>query len=140
MVFITKSLRRFIESKDKSGYRKDIQRKNWNELVYRAEFAIKQLRLLAEIMPNRYTAKVFNEPNLMPLFKAIFQVTEDMTKENRTRLLEMAQVLINILSYDLAPHLAPELYALLKDPNIEKDMIGLKTIWLTRRGYDVKKT
>lgn len=140
MVILTKRLRKFVLSEDKSGYNKPTQRKYYNEITTRAKFAIDQLALIAEKMPSRYTERIFNAKTLMPLFRTILKAPEDITEDDRTRLLEMAQILINILSYDLAPTLTPELYMLLKDARIEKDMVGLKALWLTQRGYNVKKT
>jgi len=139
MVIVTDSLRKFLLSEDKRGYDKDTQRQYYNRLAERSETAIKDLVLLAEKMPSRYTEKIFETSNLMPLFRAIFQAPKDMTEESRTRLLELAQLLTNLINYDLAPYLAPELYTLLKDARIETDMIGIKSIWLTRRGYHVEK-
>ena len=137
---MTKALEKFLLSEDKRGYTKEYQRTNHNRITTRGEAALKELSIIAEKMPMKYVERIFNSSNLEPFFKAVFNASKNMTPESKNRLLITIQVLINIINYDLAPHLAPELYALLKDARIETDMIGIKSLNLTRRGYEVKKT
>lgn len=71
---LTKAMRKFVTSKDKSGYNKS-QQSTYNSRV--EEYIVQALRdlsLLTETLPEKQLETTFNARTLTPFFQALFKL------------------------------------------------------------------
>ena len=121
-MMLTKPMKKFVMSNDKSGYTRAIQKVYEKRITEYSVDAIKDLTLIAQNLDESTHDKIFNDKTLMPLFKAIFKVhykgykdekemsdkEKDMIEKRRKRILNLCFDLLFYLgntstAWDIAP-------------------------------------
>jgi len=114
-MMLTKPMKKFVLSKDKSGYTNATQRIYEKRIMEYSLNAIKDLTLIAQSLDDSVHTQIFNDKTLMPFLKAIFHVgyKEKITKEEREdrrkRILNLCFELLFYLgsrptAWDIAPN------------------------------------
>ncbi|MGD0995243.1 MAG: hypothetical protein ABR909_06940 [Candidatus Bathyarchaeia archaeon] len=79
---LTKRMKKYVESKTKAGYDKHTQTEYDKRLLTYATLALKDLKLLAETLPEEQLKEIFNRENMTPFFQALFLLKDvDMEKD-----------------------------------------------------------
>jgi hypothetical protein len=113
-----KALIKYVTSKDKSGYSREVQRVYNSRIKTDAKQAIKNLTALAEQLPQDQRVEIFNDKTLGPLISAIIlpapeemqqlEVDKELAMKKRQNLLPICYTLISQLNDpNLAHLLAP---------------------------------
>jgi hypothetical protein len=110
-----KALIKYVMSKDKSGYSREVQRVYNSRIKTDAKHAIKNLTILAQQLPQDQREEIFNDGTLAPLFSAIIlptseelkqlEVDKERTFEKRQNLLPICYTLISQLNDSKLAHL-----------------------------------
>jgi hypothetical protein len=91
---LSKTLKKFVVSKDKSGYRQETQNVYYSRVENNALEGIAHLCLIAENHPDERLSKIFTNETLNPLIKAILKaVADDSRAEREARQLKIAIML-----------------------------------------------
>ena len=113
---LTKGMKKYVMSRDKRGYNKS----QYNERIRKyAVKALEDLVLIAKNTPEKIQAQIFNEKNLEPFFKVVFNVETEISDKElkivRHRLLRLFYTLVIALwNNQLDRKLAPHVYKVLK--------------------------
>lgn len=113
-----KALVKYVTSKDKNGYSREVQRVYNSRIKTDAKQAIKTLTLLAEQLPQDQRDEIFNNTTLAPLFRAIIKpapeemqqlfTDKELARKKRQNLIPICYTLIaQINDSNLAHLLAP---------------------------------
>ena len=115
-----KSMRKYVMNDKKNGYSKPVQSVYNNRIGKYAAQALRDLVLLAEKLPEKQRAQIFNEETLTPLMRGIFslrtkqQIDEKEAEERRTRILQLCYGILNeVGSLGNASELAPDIMNIL---------------------------
>lgn len=71
---LTKAMRKYVTSKDKSGYTKNKQSTYNSRVEADIVQALRDLTFLAERLPDKQVERVFNAKTLTPFFQALFKL------------------------------------------------------------------
>jgi hypothetical protein len=131
---LTKAMRKYVESNNKTGYDKHKQEVYDDRLVMYANQALKDFKLLAEKLPEEKLAQIFNVEKMKPFFDTLFyskssrlysqqEVKEYQTWQNseeaesrRKRLVKLSQAVLNTVGRgDFVIELLPELKPYLRE-------------------------
>jgi hypothetical protein len=101
---LTKSMRKYVLSKDKAGFDLDTQRMYNSRLRRYVKSAIEDLSLVAKNLPEKELQELFNAKTMSTLFRDIFEIEiADMEekyskkiKAKRQRLFSLSKSLLNI--------------------------------------------
>src|SRR3990172_8390495 len=109
------SMRKYVMSKNKNGYSKQVQSVYNNRIKKYATLALKDLTLLAQKLPEDQQTEIFNDQNITSLLAALLklspaQLTElndnrVLAKKKRQRLLPLCYDLITLLNDSNLAHL-----------------------------------
>lgn len=106
---LTKAMRKYVTSKDKSGYAKNKQSTYNSRVEADIVQALRDLTLLAEELPEKQLEKIFSAEALKPFFKALFLLEikakdhkdwlqkKKELKPKRDRLLKLSGVVLRIV-------------------------------------------
>jgi hypothetical protein len=133
-------MRKYVTNERKNGYNKQTQNVYNNRIKNYAIQALRDLALLAEKLPERQQAQIFNEETLTSLVRNIFgfrtkqQVDEKETQERRTRILQLCYDIVNEMgTMENASDLAPDVMNILTMGGLHETLptiTALKAIYL----------
>jgi hypothetical protein len=86
---LTKPMRKYVESKTKVGYDKHMQDVYDDRLWKYATEALKDLKLLAEKLPEEQLEKIFSVENTQPFLGALLALKSDNEEKRRERIIEL---------------------------------------------------
>jgi hypothetical protein len=114
------SMRKYVMNDKKNGYSKQFQNVYNNRIRKYATRALRDLVLLAEKLPEKQQAQIFNEETLSPLVHSIFsfrtkqQTDEKGAQERRTRILQLCYTILSeVGTLGNASDLAPDIMNML---------------------------
>lgn len=117
---LTKSMKAYVMSPDKTGYSKEVQNVYNNRLRTYANQAIKDLALIAQNLPEDQQQQIFNHKNLYPLYRGLFEIKYKDNYEPKEYELKQKRILKNCLDAmsiigfkDNAWNLAPDVMKIL---------------------------
>jgi len=121
MGLLSKRMLKYLLSDSKAGYSQKAQSTyNWRLVKY-AQEGLKDLKLLAEKLPEKQQAEIFNEKCLLPFVEAVLTFEGEREIENgeiekrKERLLSLLYgLLMTVGSLENAEVLAPEINQILK--------------------------
>jgi hypothetical protein len=101
---LTKAMRKYVLSEDKSGYDKGKQGNYNTRLKNYSKLAIEDLTLIMEKLPESDLEKLFNAKTMSPFFRALFKIKvtnkeqkySEEIKAKRQRLFSLSKSLLNI--------------------------------------------
>ncbi len=95
---LTKPMRKYVESKTKVGYDKHMQDVYDDRLRKYATDALKDLKLLAEKLPEEQLEKIFNVENTQPFIGALLALKSDNEAKRRERIIELWDAIFKSIS------------------------------------------
>jgi len=133
-------MRKYVTNERKNGYNKQTQNVYNNRIKNYAIQALRDLALLAEKLPEKQQAQIFNEETLTSLVRNIFgfqtkqQIDEKETQERRTRILQLCYDIVNEMgTMENASDLAPDVMNILTMGGLHETLptiTALKAIYL----------
>jgi len=117
---LTKAMKKFVKSKDKSGYTDAVKIMYNKRIVRYALEGLKDFNLIAEYLSEDQQAQIFNKENLLPFLQTLFKLdidpimTEEKLEMRRKRLLALCFEFLYYLGGMYALKLAPTAYKMLQ--------------------------
>jgi hypothetical protein len=99
------AIRKYVMGDRKNGYNKQTQNVYNSRIRNYAVQALKDLALLAEKLPEKQQAQIFNEDTLAPLalgilrFQTVQQIDEKEARERQSRILSLCYLVLNEVGY-----------------------------------------
>lgn len=132
-------MRKYVMSEKKKGYNKQTQNVYNSRIKNYAVQALKDLALLAEKLPEKQQAQIFNEDTLSALvygilrFQTMQQIDEKEAQRRQSRILSLCYLILNEVGYrENAWSLAPDIMNILVMGASETvpTITGLKAVYL----------
>jgi hypothetical protein len=133
-------MRKYVMSDRKNGYNKQTQNVYNSRIRHYAVQALKDLALLAEKLPEKQQAQIFNEDTLSALvygilrFRTVQQIDEKEARERQSRILSLCYLVLNEVGYrENAWSLAPDIMNILVmggSSETVDTITGLKAVYL----------
>jgi hypothetical protein len=133
-------MRKYVMSDRKNGYNKQTQNVYNSRIRNYAVQALKDLALLAEKLPEKQQAQIFNEDTLSALvygilrFRTVQQIDEKEARERQSRILSLCYLVLNEVGYrENAWSLAPDIMNILVmggSSETVDTITGLKAVYL----------
>jgi len=134
------AMRKYVMSDRKNGYNKQTQYVYNSRIRNYAVQALKDLALLAEKLPEKQQAQIFNEDTLSALvygifrFRTVQQIDEKEARERQSRILSLCYLVLNEVGYtENAWSLAPDIMNILVmggSSETVATITGLKAVYL----------
>ena len=134
------SMRKHVISAKKNGYNKQTQNVYNNRIKDYVTRALRDLALLAEKLPEKQQAQIFNEDTLSALvygilrFRTVKQIDEKEARERQSRILSLCYLVLNEVGYrENAWSLAPDIMNILVmggSSETVDTITGLKAVYL----------
>jgi len=133
-------MRKHVISAKKNGYNKQTQNVYNNRIKDYVTRALRDLALLAEKLPEKQQAQIFNEDTLSALvygilrFRTVQQIDEKEARERQSRILSLCYLVLNEVGYrENAWSLAPDIMNILVmggSSETVDTITGLKAVYL----------